>query len=174
MTTGTLDPMIHHPGRLRIVATLAALPDGDALSVTRLRDLIGLPAGSPIPGVPELDHAGYLRTTADGADGGQATVALTGDGRAALDRYAAVLRRLPRAAGPEQPPAPHLRAGDADRDAAAAALCEHFAQGRLTLEELDARLQATLTATTYGELSQATRALPHLAPAAGRSQRRRP
>jgi hypothetical protein len=45
--------------------------------------------------------------------------------------------------------------GDADRDAAAAALAEHFAEGRLTLDELDARLDATLTATTHGELSQA-------------------
>jgi hypothetical protein len=31
MSTGVLDPLIHHPGRLRTVATLAALPDGDAL-----------------------------------------------------------------------------------------------------------------------------------------------
>ena len=53
-----------------------------------------------------------------------------------------------------------MRVGDADRDAAAAALGEHFAQGRLTLDELAARLDATLTATTYGELSQAARDLP--------------
>jgi hypothetical protein len=37
MSTRVLDPLIHDPERLRIVATLAALPDGDALSVTRLR-----------------------------------------------------------------------------------------------------------------------------------------
>jgi hypothetical protein len=55
---------------------------------------------------------------------------------------------------------PEIRVGDADRDAAAAALAEHFAQGRLTLEELDARLDATLGATTYGEISQATWDLP--------------
>jgi hypothetical protein len=55
-----------------------------------------------------------------------------------------------------------VRAGDADRDAAAAALGEHFAQGRLTLEELNARLDATLTATTHGELSQAAQDLPDL------------
>ena len=34
MSTGALDPLIQDPERLRIVATLAALPDGDALSVT--------------------------------------------------------------------------------------------------------------------------------------------
>ena len=61
---------------------------------------------------------------------------------------------------PLQAPAPGVRAGDADRDAAAAALGEHFAQGRLTLDELNARLDATLTATTHGELSQANRDLP--------------
>ena len=33
MSTGALDPLIHDPERLRIVATLAAPPDGDALSV---------------------------------------------------------------------------------------------------------------------------------------------
>jgi hypothetical protein len=42
MSTGALDPLIHDPEQLRIVATLAALPDGDALSVTRLQDMIGL------------------------------------------------------------------------------------------------------------------------------------
>jgi len=67
-----------------------------------------------------------------------------------------VLRRLPRVTREDhQAPAPYVRVGDADRDAAAAALGEHFAQGRLTPGELDARLDATLTATTHGELSQA-------------------
>jgi hypothetical protein len=42
------------------------------------------------------------------------------------------------------------------------ALGEHFAQGRLTLDELDARLDATLTATTHGELSQAAWDQPDL------------
>ena len=32
MTTGDLDPLIHVPTRLKIVATLAALPDGDTLA----------------------------------------------------------------------------------------------------------------------------------------------
>jgi hypothetical protein len=59
MNTGALDPLLHHPGRLRFVATLAALPDGDALSVSRLRDTIGLPISSPIAGHPDPD--GRLR-----------------------------------------------------------------------------------------------------------------
>lgn len=163
MSTGALDPLIHDPERLRIVATLAALADGDALSVTRLRDMTGLPPGSPIIRLRELGHAGYVRTEMTGGDRAQATVALTCQGRAALDRYTAMLRHLPQAARQDhQAPAPGMRAGDADRDAAAAALGEHFAQGRLTLDELSARLDATLTATTHGELSQATQDLPDL------------
>jgi DNA-binding PadR family transcriptional regulator len=57
---------------------------------------------------------------------------------------------------------PGLRAGDADREAAAAALGEHFAQGRLTFDELLARLDATFTATTQSEIAETTRDLPHL------------
>jgi DNA-binding MarR family transcriptional regulator len=163
MRTGTLDPLIHNPERLRVVATLAALPDGDALSVTRLQDMLRLTPGSLITRLRELDHAGYVRTGQAGRDSAPATVALTCDGRAALGRYTDVLRRLPRVAREDhQAPAPYVRVGDADRDAAAAALAEHFAQGRLTLDELNARLDTTLTAITHGELSQATRDLPDL------------
>jgi hypothetical protein len=164
MSTGALDPLIHDPERLRIIATLAALPDGDALSLTRLQDLIGLTPDRPITGLRELDHAGYVRTEKTGDGRAQASVALTGHGRAALDRYTAVLRQLPRSAGDDHPaPAPHERIGDADRAAAAAALGEHFAQGRLTLDELNARLDATLVAKTHGELSQVAHDLPDLA-----------
>jgi hypothetical protein len=164
MSTGALDPLIHDPERLRIIATLAALPDGDALSVARLQDLIGLTPDRPITGLRELDHAGYVRTGKTGGDSAQTAVALTGEGRAALDRYIAVLRQLPRPARDgHQAPAPHERVSDADRDTAAAALGEHFAQGRLTLDELNARLDATLTARTHGELARAAHDLPGLA-----------
>ena len=172
MSTGALDPLIHDPERLRVVATLAALADGDALSVTRLQDMIGLPRGRLITCLQELGPAGYLRTGKTGGDRAPATVALTGQGRAALDRYTAVLRQLPRVAGQDHhAPAPGVRAGDADRDAAAAALGEHFAQGRLTLEELSARLDAALTATTHGELAQAARDLPDLTELPGSLQK---
>jgi uncharacterized membrane protein len=43
---------------------------------------------------------------------------------------------------------PDLRIADADRDAAAAFLREHYAQGRLTLEEFNQRLDAVFAATT--------------------------
>jgi hypothetical protein len=162
MITGALDPLIHDPGRLRVVATLAALPDGDALSFTRLQDMIRLPPGSLITCLRDLGRAGTSGRKRPG-DRAPTTVALTCEGRVALDRYTAMLRQLPPGGQADhQAPAPGMRAGDADRDAAAAALGEHFAQGRLTLDDLNARLDATLTATTHGELSQAARDLPDL------------
>ncbi|RAY11649.1 hypothetical protein DPM19_28910 [Actinomadura craniellae] len=56
--------------------------------------------------------------------------------------------------------ADELRIGDAERDAVASALHEHFGLGRLTAPELDERLEAALTAKTRGDLRQITRDLP--------------
>ena len=53
-----------------------------------------------------------------------------------------------------------VRASDAERDSAAAALREHFVQGRLTLEELLGRLDAALTARTRGQLDGVLADLP--------------
>ncbi|HEY1915292.1 MAG TPA: DUF1707 domain-containing protein [Streptosporangiaceae bacterium] len=163
--------MIHDPERLLVIATLAALPAGDAFCVSRLQDMTRLPPGRLVTRLYELGRVGYVRTAKTGGGRAQITIALTRDGRTALDRYTATLRQLPAAT---QAPAPDVRVGDADRDAAAAALSEHFAQGRLTLDELDARLDATLTAITHGELSQVTHDLPDLSvPSAQVSSARR-
>jgi hypothetical protein len=56
--------------------------------------------------------------------------------------------------------AEELRVGDAERDEVTTALHEHFAQGRLTREELDERLTAALSARTVGDLREITRDLP--------------
>ncbi|MFI7698920.1 DUF1707 domain-containing protein [Nonomuraea sp. NPDC049480] len=58
-----------------------------------------------------------------------------------------------------------LRIGDAEREHAMAALREHFAQGRLTHEELDERLDRTLAAKTARDLAQVTADLPGKEPA---------
>ena len=60
MTTDELDPLIHVPTRLKIVATLAALPDGDTLSFTWLQDMIGLPPGNLIIHLRRLGEADYI------------------------------------------------------------------------------------------------------------------
>jgi uncharacterized protein DUF1707 len=58
------------------------------------------------------------------------------------------------------PPNPEMRASDADRDRVAAALREHCAQGRITMDELQERLDATYAAKTQGELQEVTADLP--------------
>lgn len=95
MTDDALDPLIHVPTRLRIVATLAALPDGDTLSFTRLQDIIGLTPGNLIVHLRKLEDADYLSSqkTGNGA-GSKTSVALTSRGRAALDAYTRTLRDL--------------------------------------------------------------------------------
>jgi len=55
---------------------------------------------------------------------------------------------------------PGPRVTDADREAAAARLREHYAQGRLTLEEFHHRLDDVFDATTQGQLTALTRDLP--------------
>jgi uncharacterized membrane protein YgcG len=59
---------------------------------------------------------------------------------------------------------PDLRIGDADREAAAASLREHYAQGRLTLEEFNQRLDAAFAAITQSQLHRVTGDLPLVAP----------
>jgi len=53
-----------------------------------------------------------------------------------------------------------IRASDADRDRAAAALREHLAAGRLTIEEFDERLDRAYAAKTLGELDELMADLP--------------
>jgi len=93
--TGELDPLIHVPTRLRIVATLAVLPDGDALSFTRLQEMLGLTPGNLIIQLRKLEDAGYISSTKTRVGSAQkTTVALTGQGRAALRAYTQALRDL--------------------------------------------------------------------------------
>jgi DNA-binding transcriptional ArsR family regulator len=95
MGTEVLDAVIHAPARLRIVATLAALPDGDSLSFTRLQDMLELTPGNLITHLRKLEDAGYLtsETTGNGR-ASRTAIALTRQGRTALDAYTEALRDL--------------------------------------------------------------------------------
>ena len=95
MTADALDPVIHAPVRLRIVATLAALPDEASLSFTRLQDMLELTPGNLITHLRKLEDAGYLdsETTGNGR-ASRTSIALTYHGRAALDTYTNTLRDL--------------------------------------------------------------------------------
>ena len=55
---------------------------------------------------------------------------------------------------------PGIRASDEDRGRTAAALGEHYAAGRLTLEEFQERLDKAYAATTLGELDRLMADLP--------------
>lgn len=63
-----------------------------------------------------------------------------------------------------------IRISDADRDRAAARLREHFAEGRLSPQELDERITAALSARTAGDLRRIMADLPdpELVPARAR------
>jgi DNA-binding MarR family transcriptional regulator len=88
MNDDRLDPLIHVPTRLRIVTTLAALPDGDTLSFTRLQDMLELTPGNLIIQLRRLEDAGYLSSqkTRNGP-AQKTTVTLTSRGRMALGTY---------------------------------------------------------------------------------------
>jgi DNA-binding MarR family transcriptional regulator len=95
MNDDTLDPLIHVPTRLKIVATLAALADDDTISFTRLQDMIGLTPGNLTSHLRKIEDADYI--TSEKTRNGPVsvtTVALTSQGREALDAYTRALRDL--------------------------------------------------------------------------------
>jgi len=60
-----------------------------------------------------------------------------------------------------------MRVGDAEREATAAELREHYASGRLTLDELDERVDKAFAAKTRGDLDALMRDLPAARAGAG-------
>jgi DNA-binding PadR family transcriptional regulator len=76
------------------------------------------------------------------------------DGRVVVPTGRASHRRERRAAEDR------IRISDHDREHATARLCDHFAAGRLTREELDERITAALNARTIGDLQRVAADLP--------------
>jgi DUF1707 SHOCT-like domain len=66
---------------------------------------------------------------------------------------------------------PDLRASDADRDQVVGVLRRHAEAGRLTVDELDERCSAALSAVTLGDLRALTRDLPREPPPAAPARR---
>jgi DNA-binding MarR family transcriptional regulator len=95
-----LDPVIHGPARLRVMVTLATLPDGDNLSFTRLQELLGLTPGNLITHLRKLEDAGYVTTVKSGKGvTSRTSVSLSQEGRKSFDNYTAALRQLLDSAG---------------------------------------------------------------------------
>ncbi|MGI5323534.1 DUF1707 domain-containing protein [Actinomadura nitritigenes] len=57
-------------------------------------------------------------------------------------------------------PNPDIRASDADRDRVAESLREHCAEGRITMDEMQERLESAYAAKTLGDLQEITSDLP--------------
>jgi DNA-binding MarR family transcriptional regulator len=95
VTNEELDPVIHVPARLRIMVTLATLPEGDDLSFTRLQELIGLTPGNLITHLRKLEESRYVTTVKSGRGvTARTSISITRQGRSALERYTAVVRDL--------------------------------------------------------------------------------
>jgi hypothetical protein len=65
-----------------------------------------------------------------------------------------------------------IRISDADRDRVTTRLRDHYAEGRLTPDELDERITAALNAKTFGDLRQVMKDLPQSSMAPPQPQRR--
>lgn len=95
-----LDPVIHAQARLKVVATLNTLPDGDRLAFPGLKDVLGMTAGNLSVHLSKLEEAGYVEITKTHKGRTPVTyVALTKRGRAAFDEYTKAIRALLDTAG---------------------------------------------------------------------------
>ncbi|TNC16465.1 ArsR family transcriptional regulator [Methylobacterium terricola] len=92
---GDLDAIIHTPARLRIMAALAASPEGSLLEFKRLRALLGLTDGNLGAHIATLEGAGYVAVTKDFEGKRPRTrVAVTKAGYAAYLAHVAALRAI--------------------------------------------------------------------------------
>ena len=90
-----LDPVIHAAARLRVVATLAALEEGDRLAFPRLQKILAMTAGNLSTHLRRLEEAGYVRVDKGHRGRTPSTdVALTARGRRAMEDYSAALRSM--------------------------------------------------------------------------------
>jgi DNA-binding MarR family transcriptional regulator len=94
-TPPELDPVIHAQARLRVVATLATLNDGDRIAFPRLQDILQMTAGNLSVHLRKLEDASYVEITKTHHGRTPTTlVRLTRRGRLAFEEYTAALRAL--------------------------------------------------------------------------------
>lgn len=89
------DEIIHQSVRLKIMATLNALPRAEKLEFTRLRAILKATDGNLGAHIATLEAAGYLAVEKDFVDKKPRTrVAMTAAGRRAFEAHVAYLRAL--------------------------------------------------------------------------------
>ena len=95
MSEEPLDPVIHAQARLRVVAALSTLAEGDRIAFPRLQEILGMTAGNMSVHLRKLEDAGYVDITKTHRGRTPTTlVCLTRRGRVAFDDYTAAVRAL--------------------------------------------------------------------------------
>ncbi len=95
-----LNPIIHQPTRLRIMASLAALTGDVSLEFTTLRDLLELTDGNLGTHLRTLEEAGYIQVQKTFVGRKPCTfISLSEEGRAAFRRHVCALEALIYAGG---------------------------------------------------------------------------
>lgn len=90
-----IDPLIHAPARLTIMAVLSRLPVGESILFPVLQRLTELTSGNLTTHLRQLEAAGYVRITSTGRGRGSATsIGLRPGGRRALAAYRRELTAL--------------------------------------------------------------------------------
>ena len=90
-----LDPLIHAPARLRVMATLAALGPGDQVTFPVLQRTLDMTAGNLSTHLRRLEEADYVTVTKTFAGRTPSTrVGLTARGRLAFEDYTRALTDL--------------------------------------------------------------------------------
>jgi DNA-binding MarR family transcriptional regulator len=91
-STADLDPLIHAPKRLRLMAILSTF---DHVSFARLQERLGLTAPDLSKQLRALQDAGYVTTRRSGRGPGSRTWAtMTRNGRSAYEQHVAALRAV--------------------------------------------------------------------------------
>jgi DNA-binding MarR family transcriptional regulator len=94
------DEIIHQSLRLKIMATLNALPKAEKLEFTRLKALLKATDGNLGAHIATLESAGYIAVEKDFADRKPRTrVSVTAAGKRAFEGHVAYLRELIDGAG---------------------------------------------------------------------------
>ena len=89
------DEIIHQSTRLKIAATLNALPNGESLEFGKLKNMLGATDGNMATHLGALEKAGYIAVEKDFVGKKPRTrVALTPRGRKALRAHVAYLRTV--------------------------------------------------------------------------------
>ena len=97
-----IDPTVHQPLRLRIMASLSSLGPGDQLDFSYLKELLGATDGNLGSHLQKLEEAGYIKVEKTFVGRRPKTyVTATRRGLTAFEEHVAALRQiLDGAAGP--------------------------------------------------------------------------